>query len=321
MVHCLSLSCCWLLCWQDYPQADLLLLSLLQEARARVRTGVTQHSMSGPLQEDPALSQIATTEVPQTAGIGSLPGICDVSDDIMDISSPAQSEQALVAASHAKQAGSMTTGLPPTARLLPTATGEFAEVSMQEEIGISVTTAKAPCMEDNAGEVLTAADSAFLNVADAGGKEASAAAMAECGSAYLTEAHMGEATEAPADPLAPHSIFASDGLTSRHLADSPAAAKAMHWPQVTPVGSPAAGGQVQGAIKDAQRSPTTPLELAGQSADSAGSSPTAAIPEGRQSAGFRSADRSGAHSTFMAAAPHNACTKHQGFCPITDQSC
>ena len=266
---------------------------LLQEARAQICTGVAQHSRKILLQKDPALSQKATIEVPQSAEIGLLPGIGDVSNDIMDISSPAQSGQALEAASHAKQAGAMTTGPPTTGGMLATATGGLAEVSIEEEAEISVTTvaAKAQLMEDNMGEVLTAADSAFLNVADAGGNEANAEAMAACGPACLTEADQGQAAEAPADPLAPHSIFAADDLISRHPEDLSAAAKAMQLPQVTPLGSPAGGRQVQAASKDVQPSPTTPLEWAGQSAGSAGSSPTAPAPMGRQLAGFRSTDR------------------------------
>ena len=281
LLHFLSLSCCWLLCWREHPQADLLLLLLLQEARAQVCAGVAQHSRNVLIQKDQALSGIATTQIPQTAGIGSLPGIGNVSDDIMDISLPAQSGQALGAASHAKQAGAMTTGLPTTAGMLAAATGELVEVSMQEETDISVTTmaAKAPLMEDNMGEVLTAAESAFINTADAGGHGPDA------------EAQQGQAAEAPADPLAPHSIFAADDLISRHPGDFPAAAKAMQSPQVSPLGSPAGGRQVQDAAKDVHSSPTTPLEWAGKSVGSAGSSPTAPAPEGEQLAGFRSTGR------------------------------
>ena len=187
----------------------------------------------------------------------------------------------------------MTRRMPTTAEMLPTATGGLAEVSMQEEAKISVTTvaARAPLMEDNVGLVVTAADSAFLKVADAGGNEADAEAMAECGAAYLTEALQNQAAEAPADPLAPHSIFAADDPISRHPGEIPAAAKPMQSPQVTPLGSPAGGRQVQDAAKDVQPSPTTPLDWAGQSAGSAESSPTALAPEGRHLAGFRSTDR------------------------------
>ena len=281
LLHFLSLSCCWLLCWREHPQADLLLLLLLQEARAQVCAGVAQHSRNVLIQKDQALSEIATTQIPQTAGIGSLPGIGNVFDDIMDISLPAQSGQALGAAFHAKQAGAMTTGLPTTAGMLAAATGELVEVSMQEETDISVTTmaAKAPLMEDNMHEVLTTAESAFNNIADAGGHGPDA------------EAQQGQAAEAPADPLAPHSIFAADDLISRHPGDFPAAAKAMQSPQVSPLGSPAGGRQVQDAAKDVHSSPTTPLEWAGRSVGSAGSSPTAPAPKGEQLAGFRSTGR------------------------------
>ena len=274
-------------------------------------TSITQHSMSAPSQEDPALDQIATTDVPQTAGIGSLPGICDVSDDIMDISSSAQSGQALGAASHAKRAGAMTTRMPTTAEMLPTATGGHPEINIQEKAKVSVTTvaAKAVLMEANVDEVLTAADSAFLNVADAGGNEANAEAMAECGAAYLTEAQQKPGAEAPADPLAPHSIFAADDLISRHPGDFSAAAKPMQLPQVSPLGSPAGGRQAQDAAQDVRPSPTTPLDWAGQSAGSAGSSPTAPAPKDRQLAGFKSTHRYVPRSTPMAATLHKACTE------------
>ena len=279
-------------------QADPLLLLRLQEAKVRVCAGINKHSMGETSQEDPAPSQIAsaTTEGPQTAGIGSLPGICDVSDDIISISSrsPAQVEQPQVAATHAVKGVSITRGEPAIAGTLPTSTGEVPEVSVQGEVKLSVATAKAPLMEDSATEIPTAAESAYLDAADAGGTEANAAAMAV--PAYLAEAQQLRTTEAPADPLAPHSIFASDGFTSRHLGDFPTAAKVIQWSQATQLGSPVGGGQVEGNTKDVQQSPTTPLEWASQSAGSSRSPPTAPTPEGRQRAGFRFADRSGTHS-------------------------
>ena len=287
------------------PQADLLMLLRLQEAKTRVCTGITQHSMDEQPQEVIASSQMisATTEAPQAAKIGSLPGVCDDSDDIIDISSrsPAQGEKPPVAATHAVEGFPMTRGVSATAGKLPAATSKLAEVSMQEEVKISVATAKAPLLVDSTAEMLTAADSAPPAAADAGGNATLAEAMAE--SAFSAEAPQGQSAEAPSDPLAPHGIFASDDLISSRAGDlTPPASEAMQRSQVVdPLGSPAGGGHVQGAAKHVQQSPTSPLDWAGQSAGSAGSTPTAPAPDSRQLAGFRSADRSGAYFAPMGA--------------------